>query len=139
VRFSRSKLTWALLAALVLLVVGLTKFAALQNRGPTEAADVAVTIDAPDEAQLYHANVPLAAGENTVLNALRAAADRDGFTVRTQDYAGLGAMVVQIFSYHNDGPCGWVYEVNGVSGDRSASLYHVSDGDAVHWFWACHG
>lgn len=117
----------------------LAVLASLPADGPTGPATIQLRIDDPDHRPLYNDTVSVEAGANTVLDALRRAAREDGFTVETQEFAGMGAMVVQIFSHRNAGACGWVYEVDGRSGDRSAELYRLETGDEVHWFWACHG
>ena len=64
---------------------------------------------------------------------------RTGLTIRTasySQYAGVYVEAINGFGEFDDGPLsGWMYKVNGVFPDYSASLYELSDGDIVEWVY----
>lgn len=136
---ARRRLTFVLAGALLLLIAGVAQLAAMRDQGPTAEATVVLRIDDPGSLEIFNASIEVMEEANTVLDALQNAARLHGFTVDTQEYAGLGVMVVQIFGHRAEGPCGWVYEVDGVASTSSADAHRLSTGDDVHWFWACHG
>jgi hypothetical protein len=129
---------FVLLGITLLAGAGIAKLADLQSAGPSGPALVRVSAVDADGRERLNETVSLAAGDANVLVALRRAADRAAVAVQLQDYPGIGIMVVAIDGIRNDGACGWVYEVDGRSGDRSAANYPLQDGAHVRWFWSCH-
>lgn len=131
--------TVIVLAAVGLLVAaGLAVLSFQAREGPRDAARVAVRVDDAEGRPLHEGSVHLPADGNDVLTALRTLAQSRGFTVDTDEFPGLGSMVVEIAGIRNQGSCGWVYEVNGAGGDKAADFWRLSDGDSVRWFWTCH-
>ncbi|MCL1805955.1 MAG: S-layer homology domain-containing protein, partial [Clostridiales bacterium] len=64
---------------------------------------------------------------------------RTGLDIRTatyNQYAGVYVEAINGFGEFSDGPLsGWMYSVNGVFPDYSASLYTLEDGDIVAWVY----
>ena len=50
--------------------------------------------------------------------------------------SSFGPYVDQIGKYKAAGAAGWVYKVDGVSGQTSADQATLKDGDTVLWYWA---
>lgn len=131
--------------ALVLIGLGLVSFGAIlqvqvaDSHRDAAPATVGLQITDPRSQPFFNGTVPLEAGNDTVLGALLTASRIHHFSVTLQEYPFQGTMVVEIAGYHNDnpGPCGWVYEINGVFGDRAADEKDVQDKDRVHWYWSC--
>lgn len=137
-RPGRLRLVLVLVGLNLLAIAAFAQLTLLEEAAPRQSATARLQIDAPGDEPLLNVSVQVGAEDATALGVLSQAAKIHGFRVETQDYAGLGVMVVSIAGYHNQGACGWVYEVDGRSGDRSASAYAVKDGETVHWFWSCH-
>ncbi len=109
-----------------------------QNQAPVGPAEVSVGAEAPDKTLLFFIDpVNLPAERANVLDALLVAAARGNVTVEvTYGFAG-GAFVESIGGHRNQGNCGWLWEKNGILGDRAADLAPVVDGDEVRWHWGC--
>ncbi|GEM_PF-3717578 len=99
---------------------------------PAGAAQVHVEIVGPQGA-LFNGTVRVA--NATALSALQEAARAGNLTVEVVEYPGMGAYVSRIGPYSAHGGAGWVYEVDGVSGDRSAARLPLHDGDSLRWSW----
>lgn len=124
---------------MALFAAGLGSVALREDEGPASDADVTLRIEDRDGAALLESPVHVASPSNTVLGTLESASREFSFPMETQEFPGLGPMVVSIFDLHAGGACGWVYTVDGRSGDRSAAHYRVFDGQTIRWFWSCHG
>lgn len=127
------------LAILILLglVAGGAALAAWAHAGPAaQAGTFAVEVLGPP-GRLYQGNVTVA--DATALSVLRAACERAGLAIETEEYPGMGTYVRAIGGYRASGSSGWVYEVQRdgtwASGDRSAASYHLRVGDALQWAW----
>ena len=64
---------------------------------------------------------------------------RTGLDIRTatySQYTGVYVEAINGFGEFDDGPLsGWMYKVNGVFPDYSASLYTLKNGDVVEWIY----
>jgi len=111
-----------------------------QNEEPVGPAAVAVGAEAPDETLLFYVDpVFLLAERANVLDALLVAAERGNVTVEVTYGFSYGAFVQSIGGHKNEGNCGWLWDKNGVRGDRAADRATVVDGDEVRWHWGCEG
>lgn len=99
---------------------------------PPAGAQVRVSIVGPD-GPLFNGTIRVA--NATALSALQAAAREANLTLGVQEYPGMGTYVSAIGPYAAHGASGWIYEVDGAPGDRSASRAPVHDGDVVAWRW----
>lgn len=109
-----------------------------QNQAPVGPAAVAVGAEAPDKTLLFYIDpVNLPAERANVLDALLVAAARGNVTVEVTYGFANGAFVESIGGHKNEGNCGWLWEKNGIRGDRAADLAPVADGDEVRWHWGC--
>jgi len=130
-----------LLLGVTLLVLGALLFIWTgQSQEPTAPADVSVRAEAPDGTLLFFVDpVALPAERANVLEALLEAAKRGNTSVEVSYGSGMGAFVKSIGGHEPEGNCGWLWERNGVLGDRAADKATVSDGDQIRWRWGCEG
>lgn len=128
-----------LLLGLTLLLLGALLFVwAGQGEDAVGPARVAVGAEAPDGTLLFYVDpVQLPAERANVLDALLAAAARGNVTVEVAYGFSYGAFVESIGGHKNEGTCGWLWEKNGMHGDRAADRAVVVDGDEVRWHWGC--
>lgn len=115
----------AVLAALSTVVAGIAGAAVIKVRVEGKTS----TIFGPLEPQLDAANA---------MEALQAAAGRDGFTVNVAN-SSFGKYVDEVAGRKSGGATGWVFKVNGVSPPVGADKVKLKDGDTVVWYFATFG
>jgi hypothetical protein len=115
----------AILAALSTITAGIAGAALIQVRVEGKTS----TIFGPLEPQLDATNA---------MEALQAAATRDGFTVNVAD-SSFGKYVDEVAGRKSGGATGWVFKVNGVSPPVGADKVKLKDGDTVVWYFATFG
>lgn len=130
-----------LLLGITLLLLGALLFVWTGQTQEAEApASVSVRAEAPDGTLLFFVHpVDLPAVRANVLEALLEAAKRGNVSVQVTYGNAMGAFVVSIGGHDNEGNCGWIWERNGVLGDRAADRAAVKDGDQIRWYWGCEG
>lgn len=130
-----------LLLGLTLLALGALLFVWTgQSQEASAPAEVSVRAEAPDGTLLFFVDpVALPAERANVLEALLVAAERGNVTVEVTYGFAMGAFVTSIGGHEPEGNCGWVWERNGVFGDRAADRAIVRDGDQIRWHWGCEG
>ncbi len=76
----------------------------------------------------------VAMADASALAILRAIADGRKIPIATQEYTGLGTLVVAIGQFENgtDGKY-WQYSVNGVAASVGADAYIPREGDSIVW------
>jgi hypothetical protein len=115
----------------ILVVVAL--LAALSLVPSALAAHVHVRVEGKT-LTLFGPTQPTVDADNA-LQALDAASVAGEFYFHTSIAFGA-PFVDQIGKYAGAGAAGWVYKVDGVSGETSADQAVLKDGDTVLWYWA---
>jgi hypothetical protein len=121
-----------LVAAIVAVAALFVALPMLEPDAPDYAAVVDVKIHGPGWTIIAE---DVGVDNASALNALKAAGEREGFTVVTDVYVGFGEFVTTINGTEGNTTHYWLYGVNGAAATVGADAYAVVDGDVVtFWF-----